>query len=296
MMRRRQCGVAVVTALLMTALAVSIVAGLFWQQQVQIRLVDNQRLRIQEEWQLRDMLDRAQQLLVDDDRVSSIDYEGEAWSRPLSAPPASSDAAQAVLQGTLIDAQGRFNLTNLSDEGQIDAIETATFARLLRGQNIGAQLAQASAQAIAELQRSNASGRARMRLWQLDDLLAIPGFNSSMLRRLRGLVVVLPESTPINVNTAPAEVIAALYAIPLAEATALVAERRRAYFRDAADFSNRMQRRNLPEPSGQITFASHFFLVNGDVRIGRATLQTQALIQRDSGQARVLWRRDGEIS
>jgi len=295
-MRRHQQGVAVVTALLMTALAVSIVAGLFWQQQVQIRLVENQRLRIQEEWLLRDMLDWAQVLLVDDDRVSNIDYEGEAWSRPLTAVPASSDAAQAVLRGTLVDAQGRFNLNNLSDEGQIDTTETATFARLLSSRNIGVQLAQATAQTLANLQRSNASGRARMRLWQLDDLLSVPGFSREMLQRLRGLVVVLPESTPINMNTAPAEVIAALYSIPLADAVALVAERRRAYFRDAADFSNRMQRRNLPEPGGQITFASHFFLASGDVQIGRASLQTQALIQRDSGQARVLWRRDGEIS
>jgi general secretion pathway protein K len=298
MMRRRQNGVAVVTALLMTALAVSIVAGLFWQQQVQIRLVENQRLRIQEEWLLRDMLDWTQSLLIEDDRVSNIDYEGEAWSRPLTGLPVASDAAQAVLRGTLSDAQGRFNLTNLSDEGQIDTAETATFARLLSGQNIGAQLAQATALAIAAQQRSQTgkTGTARMRLWQLDDLLAIPGFNNDMLRRLRGLVVVLPESTPINVNTAPAEVIAALYAIPASQAAALVAERRRAYFRDAADFSNRTQARNLPQASGQITFASHFFLANGDVRIGRAALQTQALIQRDSGQARVLWRRDGELS
>jgi general secretion pathway protein K len=52
-----QKGVAIVTALLLTALAVTIVAGLFWQQQVQLRLVENQRVRVQEEWLMRDMLD-----------------------------------------------------------------------------------------------------------------------------------------------------------------------------------------------------------------------------------------------
>jgi general secretion pathway protein K len=297
MRHRDQHGVAVVTALLMTALAVSIVAGLFWQQQVQIRLVDNQRLRIQEEWLLRDMLDWARAVLVEDDRQSIIDYEGEAWSQPLSAMPTTADA-RAVMSSRVADAQGRFNLNNLSDEGQIDEIETATFARLLSGQNIGAQLAQLTAQTVANLQRRNAADAAhpQMRLWQLEDLLAIPGYNAAMLRRLRALVVVLPESTPINMNTAPAEVIAALYGIPLAEAAALVEERRRAYFRDAADFSNRTLSRNLPQPGGQITFGSHFFLVDSDVRIGQASLQTQALIQRDSGQARVLWRRDGELS
>src|SRR5690606_7571649 len=126
MSRRDQRGVAVVTALLMTALAVSIVAGLFWHQQVQITLVDHHRVRMQEEWLLRDMLDWAQVLLIEDDRRSIIDYEGEAWSRPLGAP-VTSRLAQAVVRGMVSDAQGRFNLNNLSDEGQVDPVETATF-------------------------------------------------------------------------------------------------------------------------------------------------------------------------
>jgi len=298
MRRRNQRGVAVVTALLMTALAVSIVAGLFWQQQVQIRLVDNQRVRMQEEWLLRDMLDWAQWVLIQDDRQSSIDYEGETWSRPLSGMPIASNVAQAVLRGTVSDAQGRFNLNNLSDEGQIDPIETATFARLLSGQNIAAQLAQATAQSIANLQRRNTSNarNPQMRLWQIDDLLSIPGYTPAMLRRLRAFVIVLPESTPINVNTAPAEVIAALYGIALPEAAAIVEERRRAYFRDGADFSNRMDRRNLPQAGGQITFSSHFFVLDSEIHFGPAALQSQALMQRDSGQVQVLWRRNGDLS
>jgi general secretion pathway protein K len=169
---------------------------------------------------------------------------------------------------------------------------------LLSAQNISEQLAQVTAQSIANLQRRNSTNarNPQMRLWQLDDLLSVPGYNPAMLRRLRAFVVVLPESTPINVNTAPAEVIAALYGIGLAEAAAVVEERRRAYFRDGADFSNRMSKRNLPEPSGQITFGSHFFVIDSEVHLGPAALQTQALVQRDSGQVRVLWRRDGELS
>ena len=42
--RLRQRGVAVVTALLLTTLAVSIVGSLFWMQQVQVRSMENQRL------------------------------------------------------------------------------------------------------------------------------------------------------------------------------------------------------------------------------------------------------------
>ena len=46
----RQRGVAVITALLLTALAITVVASLFWQQQVQVRSMENQRLRLQTQW------------------------------------------------------------------------------------------------------------------------------------------------------------------------------------------------------------------------------------------------------
>ncbi len=46
-LRSRQRGVAVITALLLTTLAITIVASLFWQQQVQIRSIENQRAQLQ---------------------------------------------------------------------------------------------------------------------------------------------------------------------------------------------------------------------------------------------------------
>ena len=55
----RQRGVAVITALLLTALAITVVASLFWQQQVQVRSMENQRLRLQTQWAMRGMVDFA---------------------------------------------------------------------------------------------------------------------------------------------------------------------------------------------------------------------------------------------
>ncbi len=48
--RYRQRGIAVITALLLTTLAITIVASLFWQQQVQVRSIENQRLQLQKQW------------------------------------------------------------------------------------------------------------------------------------------------------------------------------------------------------------------------------------------------------
>ena len=75
--RTRQRGVAVVTALLLTTLAVTIVASLFWQQQVQVRSIENQRLQLQKQWILRGALDWARLILRENARLSQIRIAGE---------------------------------------------------------------------------------------------------------------------------------------------------------------------------------------------------------------------------
>jgi general secretion pathway protein K len=296
---RRQQGVAVVTALLLTALAVTIVTGLFWQQQVQLRLVENQQARLQQQWLMRDLLDWARLLLVEDDKQSNVDHEGEAWARPLSAIPSpkAASSSDAVLLAKLHDAQARFNLNNLSDGGKVNPVEIAVFGRLLNHLRINGQLAQSAAESIAALQRSDTGDvdAARMRIWHLDDLMTVGGFTAETMTRLRDLVIVLPGATPINLNTAPPEILAALFSnMSAGESLALVEDRRRAYYRDAADFAQRLRSRNLPVPDAQTSFNSRFFLIQNEVRLKNAALQTQSLVERNNGQTRVVWTREEE--
>ncbi|MFM8464112.1 MAG: type II secretion system minor pseudopilin GspK, partial [Burkholderiaceae bacterium] len=82
--RKKYRGVAVVTALLLTTLAVTIVASLFWQQQLQVRSIENQRLQLQQQWVLRGALDWARLILREDGRNSVIDDLNEPWSTPLA--------------------------------------------------------------------------------------------------------------------------------------------------------------------------------------------------------------------
>src|SRR5438034_11419561 len=80
----RRRGVAIVTALLLTTLAVTIVASLFWQQQVQVRSIENQRLQLQKNWILRGALDWASLILRAGGRQSTIDHLGQPWATPLA--------------------------------------------------------------------------------------------------------------------------------------------------------------------------------------------------------------------
>ena len=120
--RWRQRGVAVITALLLTTLAVAIVASLFWQQQVQVRSMENQRLHLQTKWILRGALDYTS-LILDTFRggYTSLD---QAWALPvaetrldqyLERERVAGENFDATLSGNVTDASARYNLRNLAN-------------------------------------------------------------------------------------------------------------------------------------------------------------------------------------
>lgn len=350
----RQRGVAVITALLLTTLAITIVASLFWQQQVQVRSIENQRLQLQKQWVLRGALDWAGLILREDAKHSSIDDMNEPWAVPLADTRldqyvengrADDDIADATLSGGIIDAQARYNLTNLCPNGTINPAEVAAFARLLSNATLDPALAQATADVIAagQIQKAASTNNApqqqnaaleqmlkganpeqaqviaqamamsqqalnataaaynssfstaqAMSLFtHLDDLLAVPGFTPAMLDKLKDFVIFLPHASPVNVNTAPAEVLAArVNNLSLADAGTLVASRNTASYRDLADFTHRLQGKPFSASASEASVTTNYFLVNGKVRMSHAGLEIQALIERNGANTKLIWIRE----
>ena len=296
-------GVAVVTALLLTTLAITIVASLFWQQQLQVRSIENQRLQLQQQWVLRGALDWARLILREDARNSTLDDLSEPWAIPLAptrldqyveSGAISGGAGSAVLSGGIQDAQGRFNLTSLATQDSINQSEVEAFGRLL------ALLRQDPALANVIAQQMAATGAAVLNprpdsvrpisFVQLDDLLAVPGCTPQLISAIRTHAVILPVSTPVNINTASPEVLAArVPGLSLADANTLTNSRRQAAFRDLADLAARLPNRTLSFDGGRLGVASNYFIVTGRVTIRSATLQIQALVERQPSATRLLW-------
>ncbi len=305
-LRRRERGVAVVTALLLTTLAITIVASLFWQQQVQVRSIENQRLQLQKQWVLRGALDWARLILREDARFSATDSLAEPWAVPLSptrldryveSAAIRGDAGSAVLSGAIQDAQARLNLTNLAANGQVSLVELQSYERLLTALRQDPGLARSAAQQVAATQRAAATSTAGVPrpigFTQVDDLLAVPGYTPAVIKAIREYVVFLPRATPVNANTAPAEVLAArLPNLSMADATALVNTRRTASFRDLNDLGARMPGRRDPPSASLVSVATGYFLVTGRVTVRQATLQVQALVERFGPTTHLLWVRE----
>jgi general secretion pathway protein K len=310
---QRQRGVAVIIALLLTTLAITIVASLFWQQQVQVRSIENQRLQLQMQWVLRGALDWAGMILREDAKYSSVDTLDEPWAVPLAETrldqyvdngQVDAQNAGSVLSGSISDAQARYNLTNLSTNGIINPVEVGVFGRLLSYAQLNPALAQATANQMALSQQAaiaraantatagDGSGPQPMNLVHVDDLLAVPGFTPEMLDRIRDSVIFLPVATPVNVNTAPAVVLAArINGLSPADAVALVASRNALGFRDMADVARRLPANaSLSIPNASVM--SNYFLVDGKVTMSRAELEIHALIARNGIYTSLVWVRE----
>lgn len=317
---RRQRGVAIITALLLTTLAVTIVASLFWQQQVQVRSMENQRLHLQTKWILRGALDYARLILREDGFMGgSVTTLDGVWATPLAETRlddyvererVEGENFNATLSGQITDAQSRYNLNNLASNKVVSAAQVTVFQRLLTNLQLDPSLAQVTAQAVAKTQTgasttttastsgsttddststttaststsSNSSGSsAPMAFLQVDDLLSVPGYTPQMVEQLRPFVTALPEATVVNVNTAPAELLAALVAgYSVSEASALVVSRKAAYFTSIGNFNLRLNGKTLVTGI-TIDVKSSYFLVLSRIRLDRAALDAQSLILR----------------
>ena len=298
----RQRGVAVITALLLTTLAVTIVASLFWQQQVQVRSMENQRLHLQTKWILRGALDWARLVL----RQDGNDYReytslAAVWNTPLAETRLDQyiereriegEVFDATLSGRIVDATSRYNLRNLAKDGERVKEQVEIYQRLLQNLQVEPGLAARTAKAVADSMQSQAQAAGGqpplpqpMALNELDDLLAIPGYTPAIIAKLREFVIVLPEPTPVNANTAPAEVLAAL--VPnysVSEAHGLVARRKQAYYRQMSDFTSQLYGKELVGGQNVADIKSTYFLVYSRIRLDRAALDAEALISRKLNQ------------
>jgi general secretion pathway protein K len=298
-------GVAIITALLLTALAITIVASLFWQQQIQIRAVENQRLQMQKQWILRGAVDWATLILREDGKYSAIDDLTEPWAVPLADTSLDQYvqkeeehalAQEAILSGAIQDAQSRLNLTGLATAGKINEQQVLIFERLLSVLNIDTTLARLAANQIASTQPNDSGATSRVRylgFQQVQDLFTVASFTPAIVKRLEDYVIFLPRATAINANTAPQAVLsAALAPLSLADTQALIAKRTQSSFHNLNQLIAQLSGSQTTINPQAITLSTNYFLVDGRISLRQNALQIQALVERSGLNTEVIWIRE----
>ncbi len=311
----RQRGAALLLALFVMALATMIVTGLFWRQFVLIRTIENQQLATQSRFLLHGALDWAAAILRQQTHPT-YDALSDPWAQPLAPTrldqlgETSTLAAQATIAGRIEDAQARFNLRNLVQAGgAIDPTQLAVLAKLaallgtpgdtaaLIARDVAAAYAGTAPVAVPGAS-GNASLAANRPLPPVfpADLQDIPGISPAAARALAPFVIMLDQGgTPVNFNTAPPEVMAAVIpGLNIGDANAIAAERDQAYFISVADLLNRLHGRGGPFSGAGVSTNTQYFIVHGTVRLGRAVASLEALVARPplQGPINVLWQRN----
>lgn len=303
--RRHQRGAALLTAMIIVTLVVTLASSMVWQQWRAVQVEAVERARAQSAWVLSGALDWARLILREDARAGRVDHLGEPWAVPLAearlstflaADKSNADSGpDAFLSGSITDAQARFNVTNLVIDGKVDALEQAVLERLCQSVGIDTSVARLIANgmrdALTPIDATNTAAAATSPLLpQSVSQLSWLGVDPKSLSTLRPYLAVLPIATPINVNTASSRVLAAeIVGLDLGTAERLLQLRQRTPFKNLADFV--AQVRALEPVAAKISVSSNFFEVRGRLRLMDRVLEERSLVQRlQDGQVRLIER------
>jgi general secretion pathway protein K len=300
----QQRGAALLTAMLVVTLVATIAAAGVWQQWRGVEVEAAERQRQQSAWVLVGALDWARLLLRIDAQTPGADHLAEPWAVPLQEARLSSFLAQdkansadldleAFLSGVIVDGQSRLNVRNLAQDGRLSEGGLRAFSKLYEMLGLQPQellgLAE-SVRAAADTSADNAGGFAPLMPQRLGQLQAL-GLSEDSISRLEPYITVLPDRTPLNLNTASAEAIyASVPELDLASARRLVQEREKAHFKTLVDVGQL-----FPQIAGQFkdeehSVSSKYFEVTGILRLGDTAVQERSLVRRDGLNVRVEWR------
>lgn len=301
-MARKSRGVALITALLVTAIATVVAVGMAARQQLDIRRAGNLFEGDQAYLYALGIENWAQGVLATDARRPGApnDHLKELWASAL--PPIDVEGGQVI--GKLEDLQGRFNINNLiNGNDEPSAPDVLIFQRLLSSLDIDIDLVYPlidwidanpqltlpnGAEDVEYLGRDPSYRAANRALTSTSELLLVKDFTAEIFAALAPYISALPEQTPINVNTAPAAVLAALANdVSPIQAEGWVQARDFEPYTDAQNF---LVRTNLlgPPPqlaSDKISVSSKYFLLSSVAKTGRSQVSLYSLLQRTTQPA-----------
>lgn len=310
---RPERGAALLTAMLIVALVTTLASAALWQQWRQVEIETAERGRSQTAWMMTGALDWTRLILREDGLSSgSVDHLGEPWALPVQESKLSNflsqdqkwqeGDAEVFLSGQITDAQSRLNVRNLIEDGQVSKAQLARFARLFERLNLPLEELQTLSRQLQEALQNTpataATGTATAGpppqtplMPQQTAQLVWLGLSPATVRALDGFVSVLPETTPVNLNTASAEVLmASLPGLDLGAARQLVAQRDKAPWTSLEAVRKTLGAASALVNDQQHSVNSRYFEVRGRLRIDNVVQQDLALVRRDGNQVRMLWR------
>ena len=299
---RAQRGVALITAVMIVAIAAAVAAKIAFAHQIWFRQMENVGDRGATDLLRRGALHWASVALLEDAAQNSIDHLGEPWAQGLPTLPVDGGAIHVSVE----DAQGRFNLNNLvQSNGQPSAPDLQVFQRLLVTLKLDPLLANAlldwidadrnvtspgGAEDVDYLALKTPYRAANQPLTSVDELRLVRGFDAKTMQLLLPYVTVLPPGirTTINLNTASPVLLAALANLDLAWAERVAENRRNKPMNNVGEFTALLPA-GSQLPNALASVKTDFFLITLETSIGRHQRRTLALLRRAGTATEWIW-------
>jgi general secretion pathway protein K len=293
----RQRGIALITAVLIVALATILAINVSFRGMVDQRRSANLFALDQgyevalgaEAW--------GADILRKDAADSQVDHFGEAWAQTL--PPLPIDEGVGTVEGRLEDMQGRFNLNNLAfADGTPNPRAIEELQRILTMLELEPTWAATIADWIdADPQPGFPDGAedtvytgenpphlaANMPVTRASELLQMPGFGAERYRKLAPYVTALPVGTKLNVCTAPGVVLDALSKSQRQfslNAEDLANRRKDACFPTLDDLRGTLGQADFAQVENSLAESSSYFRATVWVTIGTTQFTLYSLLAR----------------
>ena len=303
--QQQQTGAALLMALLTMALIAVLASSALWQQWRTLSVETAERDAQQAHWLLMGAQDWARVVLREDGRTGNIDHLAEPWGTPLREARLSSFLAaapsgtltlrdglaeQVFLSGRISDMQARLNVNNLVSGGNLNIAELRSFMRLYQVLNLPEAELVTWTKALEAVLQAAPKLNAPLPPQRLEQLVWL-GMSPSSLARLARHIAVLPTSTPVNVNTASAEVLyASLPTLSLADAQQWVQERNKQPFENLDNIRSRMGSQSSALNDSRHSVNTRYFEVVGQLRQNEVSVLQRALVVRDGIETKTVWR------
>ena len=292
------------TVMLIIALLTAIVSRMSLLNQIWLRQVDNSSALVQAA-----QATRAAQIWVASIlEADKNDFDGRSddWAQPVIPMP----IAWGEMYGVIEDMQSRFNLNNLLDkEGKLNETAYQQLGQLLELLELDPAIADAlvdwidadsfttgrqGAEDIYYLGQPRPYMAANRPFMDEAELRLVRGVDFNTWKRLQPYISTLPEQTTVNINTASAELIAAMLYEQEAPANLRVEAER--WVEDAMVnpypklevFAEQLSKSlNLKLPEG-LSVSSSYFRAHTQMTFGSVEHRMSTLYQRKGGRANIL--------
>jgi general secretion pathway protein K len=302
-----QRGVAIITALLIVAIATTISINISTRLQLDVRRTAN-LLTADQAWQYTLAAESWSRRILEQDRKdNSIDDYSENWA--IELPPLPVEGGW--IRGKLTDLQACFNLDTLVQGNAVSALAVERFRRLLSNLDLRPELADAVIDWLdADVNTTIPDGAedgyymnleqpyrsANSAMLSPSELRLIKGFEDpAVYNRLLPHVCAFGVATPININTATAEVLRSLSnKLTDSDAAAIIEQRTQTAFTDVNDFLSFNNLKTIIDKPDNLSVNSDYFMLESESKIGQVQVRMYSVIYRDNtGHTTVLARTQG---